>query len=162
MVLLTNMYQKVQKKKKEKKIFLENLRNQEENLEKFMERLRKMWNLKNSPVLEKTHRFLFSDTECIVYDQQFIFYLMQNKDIEALYKKYNIMVVYFTWGVKSYRACTRYSSGIISLSLMSCERDTEAVWWYSTSSFNELNFTTQRKNLPAKKEKKNLTFPVCL
>ena len=56
--------------------------------------------------------------------------------------------------MKSYRACTRYSSGIISLSLMSCERDTEAVWWYSTSSFNELNFTTQRKNLPAKKKKK--------
>ena len=33
-----------------------------------------MGNIRNSPVLEKTHRFLYSDTECIVKDffRQFI------------------------------------------------------------------------------------------
>ena len=36
---------------------------------------------------------------------------------------------------------------------MSCERDTEAVWWYSTSSFRELNLTTHKKNLPEKGSK---------
>ena len=40
------------------------------------------------------------------------------------------------------------------MSLMSWERDTEAEWWYSTNSFSELNFTTQRKNFPGKDEKK--------
>ena len=45
---------------------------------------------------------------------------------------------------------------------MSCERDTEAVWWYSTSSFNELNFTTQRKNLPEKKRKKHISIKINL
>lgn len=42
----------------------------------------------------------------------------------------------------------RTSSGIMSLSLTSCERDTLAVRWYSTNSLSELNFTTHRKNLP--------------
>lgn len=41
----------------------------------------------------------------------------------------------------------RTSSGIISRNLTSCDRDTLAVRWYSTSSLRELNFTTQRKNL---------------
>ena len=48
----------------------ENLRNQGENLEKFKERPckakkpEKMGNIRNSPLLEKNHRFLYSDTEC--------------------------------------------------------------------------------------------------
>lgn len=40
------------------------------------------------------------------------------------------------------------SSGTMSRNLTSCERDTEAVRWYSTSSFRLLNLTTQRKNFP--------------
>lgn len=50
--------------------------------------------------------------------------------------------------VKSYKACTKLSSGTMSRSLTSCERDTEAVRWYSTSSLRELNLTTHKKNLP--------------
>lgn len=40
------------------------------------------------------------------------------------------------------------SSVTMSLNLTSCERETEAVRWYSTSSLRELNFTTHKKNLP--------------
>jgi len=40
------------------------------------------------------------------------------------------------------------SSGIISRNLTSCERETDAVRWYSTSSLRLLNLTTHRKNLP--------------
>lgn len=45
------------------------------------------------------------------------------------------------------------SSGTISLSLTSCERDTLAVRWYSTNSFSELNLTTHKKNLPCASRK---------
>lgn len=40
------------------------------------------------------------------------------------------------------------SSGTISRSLTSCERETDAVRWYSTSSLRLLNLTTHKKNLP--------------
>lgn len=45
------------------------------------------------------------------------------------------------------------SSGTMSFSLTSCERDTLAVRWYSTNSFSELNFTTHKKNFPCASRK---------
>lgn len=40
------------------------------------------------------------------------------------------------------------SSGTMSRNLTSCERETDAVRWYSTNSLRLLNFTTHKKNFP--------------